>query len=78
MLFQGKHDAFPRNIANKHCIIVILTVLKKPRCNVFHLYDDADVDIKNLNVQSFLKHLINEISENKDLLVLFLYHADLN
>ena len=61
MLIQGKHDAFLRNIANKHCIIVILTVLKKPRCNVFHLYDDADIDIKNLDVQSFLKCLINKI-----------------
>ena len=61
MLIQGKHDAFLRNIANKHCMIVILTVLKKPRCNVFHLYDDADIDIKNLDVQSFLKCLINKI-----------------
>ena len=59
-------------------MIVILTVLKKPWCNVFHLYDDADVDIKNLNIKSFLKCLTNEISENKDLLVLLLYHADLN
>ena len=31
-----------------------------------------------LKVQSSLKYLITEISENKDLLVLFLYHADHN
>ena len=44
--FQGKKDAFLKNIANKHRVInVILTDLKKPECNAYHSYDDADIDI---------------------------------
>ena len=39
-------------------------------------YDDADIDITNLSVQSSLKFLLSEISESKDLLKLLLYHAD--
>ena len=69
MLFQG----------NKHRVInVILTELKKAGCNAFYLYDDADIDIKELIIQSSLKCLLTEISENKDLLVLLLYYADHN
>ena len=64
---------------NKHCVInVILTEFKKPECNAFHSYDDVDIDIIELRVQSSLKYLITEISDNKDLLVLFLYHVDHN
>ena len=76
MLFQGKKDAFLRNTANKHhVIIVILTEPKKPRCNVFHSYD-PDIDITKLRVQSFLRCLlITEISESKDVLVLLFYHT---
>ena len=69
MLFQDKNDPFLRNVANKHCTInVILTELEKPGCRALHLYDDADIDISKLSVQRFLKCLITEISENKDLL----------
>ena len=39
-------------------------------------YDDVDIDITNLRVQSSLKFLLREISESKDLLTLLLYHAD--
>ena len=79
MLFQGKNDAFLRNTANKHRVInVILTELKKPEFNAFHLYEDTDIDITKLRVKSSLKCLITETSENKDLLVLLLYHADHN
>ena len=79
MLFKGKKDAFLRNTANKHRLInVILTELKKPGCNAFHLYDDAEFDITKLSVQSSLKCLITEISKTKDLLVLLWYHADHN
>ena len=53
MLFQDKYDAFMKNIANKHrSINVILTEFEKPRCKTFHLYDDADIDITKLSVQS--------------------------
>ena len=42
MLFQDKNDAFLRTTVIKHRVInVILTKLKKPGCNTFHLYDDA-------------------------------------
>ena len=41
-----KKDAFLKNVTNKHCVInVILTDLKKPECNAYHSYDDADIDI---------------------------------
>ena len=43
---------------------------------MFHSYDDADTGITKLSVQSSLKCLTTEISENKDLLVLLLHHAD--
>ena len=45
--FKAKNDAFLRNTANEHSVIVILTELKKPGCNTFHLYDGADIDIKS-------------------------------
>ena len=65
--FKTKKDAFLRN---KHrAINVILTELEKPGSKAFHLYDDVDTDITELSVQSSLKCLITEISENKDLLV---------
>ena len=65
---QDKNDAFLRNIANKHRVInVILTELEKPGCKTFHLYDDAGIGITKLSLQSSLKCLITEISENKDL-----------
>ena len=74
MLFQGKKDAFLRNTVNKHSAInAILTKLKKPGCLSFHSYDDADIDMTTLPVQSSLKCLITEISKKKDLLVLSLY-----
>ena len=53
MVFQDKYDAFMKNIVNKHrSINVILTEFEKPRCKTFHLYDDADIDITKLSVQS--------------------------
>ena len=68
MLFQYKNDALLSNTANKYrAINVILTELEKPGCKTFHLYDDADIDISKSSVQSSLKCLITEISENKDL-----------
>ena len=60
MLFQDKNDGFLRNIVNKHCVIsVILTELKKPGCNTFHLNDDPDIGITKLSVQNSLKCLLN-------------------
>ena len=56
----------------------MLTELKKPGCNAFHLHDDTDIDITKLIVQISLKCLTTEINENKDLLLLLLYHADHN
>ena len=80
MLFQGKNDAFLRNIANKHRVInTILTELKKSGFNAFHLHNGAATDITKVqSVQSSLKCFIIEISENKDLLMLLLYHPDHN
>ena len=78
MPFQGKKDAFQRNFVNKHSKhCAMLTELKKPGCNAFHSYD-AGIVITMLSVQSSLKRFITEISENKDLLLLLLYHADHN
>ena len=75
MLFQSKNVPFPRSTVNKHFAInVILTELKKPGCNTFHSYK-ADIDITKVSVQNPLKYFITEISEKKDLVVLFLYHA---
>ena len=77
--FKEKKDAFLRNTVKKHCIInVILTEHKKPECNALHSYDDAYIDFTKVSVQSSLKCLVSEIRENKNLLVLFLYHADHN
>ena len=81
MLFQGKNDAFLRVTDKKYLVInVTLTELKKPGCTAFHLYDDGDIDIAKLSFQSSLSYkcLIIEISENKDLLVLLMYHAGYN
>ena len=66
MLDQGNNDAFLRNPVTKHCVVnVVLTELKKPGCNAFHSYDDADIDITKLSVQSSLKCLITKISEKR-------------
>ena len=74
ILFQGKKDAFRRYTVNRHCLInAILTGLKKPGCNSFHLSDDAEIGMTKLPVQSYLKCLVTEISANKDLTVLLLY-----
>ena len=79
ILFQGNNDAYIRNTGSKQRVInFILTELKKLGCNTFHLYDDPDIDIRKLSVQSSLKYLVTAISENKDLLRLFLFHADHN
>ena len=60
MLFQGKNDAFLRTTANKHRVInVILTELKNPGCNVFHLYDGADIDITKVKCSKFLEMFCN-------------------
>ena len=68
ILIQDKNEAFLRNTANKHCAInVILTELEKPVCKAFRLYDDADIVITKLSVQSSLKCL-TEVIKNKDLL----------
>ena len=56
----------------------MLTKLKKPEFDAFHSNDDADTDIIKVIIQSSLKCLITEVNENKDLLVLLLYHADLS
>ena len=59
MRFKGKKDAFLRNTVNKHSVInAILTELKKPGYPLFHSYDDADIDMTKLPVQSSLKYLI--------------------
>ena len=63
MLFEEKNDAFLRNTANKHhAINVTLTELEKPWSKVFHLYDNSDIDITKLSVQSSFKYLITEIT----------------
>ena len=77
MLFQGRKDAFLRNTVNKHHVInVILTERKRPGCDAFHSYDDTDIDITKLSVQSSLKCLLNIISEKR--IYMLLYHADHN
>ena len=79
MLFEGKKDIFLSNSTNEHCMInVISTEVKKAGCYVFHSLYDADVDIVRLNVQSFLEFSTTVIGEDADLLVLLLYHADIN
>ena len=56
MLFQGKNDAFIRNTANKHRVInIILTELKKPGFNAFHLHNGADTDITKVKCSKFLE-----------------------
>ena len=56
---------------NKYLVInVMQTELKKPGCNAFHLYDDTYIYITKLSGQSSLKYLI---TENKDLLALFMF-----
>ena len=57
---------FLRNTANKYRVInVISTGKKKAGCNAFHSHDNADIDIINLVVKSFLKYLVTVISENQ-------------
>ena len=48
---------------------MLLTELGKSGCKVFYIYDSADIDITKLSVQSSLKCLVTEVSENIDLLV---------
>ena len=45
---------------------------------MFHSHDDADANIVKLAVQSSLECLTTVIDEDIDLLVLLLYHADVN
>ena len=60
MLFQGKNDAFLNKTDNRHRVInVILTELKKPGCNAFHLYDSADIDITKVKCLKFLEMSYN-------------------
>ena len=61
MLFPGKNDAFLRNTANKHLAInVILTELKKPGFNAFHLHNGARADITKVKCSKFLEMFNNQ------------------
>ena len=76
---KGKKNVFLRNTTNKHRVIIVtLTELIKPWFDAFHSCYDATIGTAKLSVQSFLKCLITEISETKDLLVLLLQHAGHN
>ena len=47
-----KKGCISKKHCQKHCVInVLLVQLKKPGCNAFHSYDDADIDITKLSVQ---------------------------
>ena len=76
---KGKKNVFRRNTTNKHRVIfVTLTELIKPWFDAFHSCYDAAIGTTKFSVQSFLKYLITEISETKDLLMLLLQHAGHN
>ena len=83
--FKEKKDVFLSNSTNEHHMInVISTEIKKAGCYGVHSHDDADVDIvklilqNSLILQSSLECSITVIGEDADLLVLLLYHADIN
>ena len=79
ILFPGKKDVFVSNTENKQRTTnVISTELKKAGCYVFHWHDDANVDIVELAVESSLECPRTVTGEDTDLLVLLLYHADVN
>ena len=79
ILFQAKKDVFLSNSTNKQLIMnVASNKLQKGRCYVFHSHDDADVGIVRAAVQSSLEFSASIIGGNTDLLLLFLYHADVN
>ena len=77
--FKEKKDVFLSNSTNEHHMInVISTEIKKAGCYGVHSHDDADVDIVKLNVQGSLECSTTVIGKDTDLLVLLLYHADIN
>ena len=60
MLFQGKNDAYLMSTANIHRVInIILTELKKPGFNAFHLHNGADTDITKVKCSKFLEMFYN-------------------
>ena len=50
MLFPGKRDGFLGKAVNKHHVIYAIST--DSGGNAFHSYDDIDIDITKLSVQS--------------------------
>ena len=63
MLFPGKRDGFLRNAVNKHHVIYAIST--DSGGNAFHSYDNIDIDITKLSVQSSAKCFKTVIGENK-------------
>ena len=55
-----------------------MSELKKSEYNVYHSYNDADIDFMRLVVQSSLTCLVTVIGEDTDFLVLLLCHGNDN
>ena len=79
MTFQGKKDIFLRNPANKEAIIELISAeLQKSGYETFQAADDADYDIVRIAIESSVDYCTTVIGEDTDLLILLLYHADVN
>ena len=79
MTFQGKKGIFLRNPANKEAITELISAeLQKSGYETFQAAEDADYDIVRIAIQSFVDYCTTVIGEDTDLLILLLYHADVN
>ena len=79
MTFQGKKDISLRNPANKEAIIELTSAeLQKSGYETFQAADDADYDNVRIAIEASVDYCTTVIGEDTDLLILLLYHADVN
>ena len=79
MVLQSKKEEFLNNKANKQRFIYFVSdKLERAGCSVDHAKDDADVLIVQTAVGSARSKDTVVIGDDTDLLVLLLYHAEMN
>ena len=77
--FSTKKDIFLRNPANKEAIIELISAeLQKSGYEPFQTADDADYEIVRIVIESSADYCTTVIGEDTNLLILLLYHADVN
>ena len=73
---SGKKEEFLSRYTNKQRLIQMISdQLRERDCIVVNAHGDADVDIVNTVVETYLQHTTTLIGKDTDLLVVLLYYA---